>query len=263
MALSHDTVRYDLFGWDYEKLVELSDKEVAWYESWASRVGRNILGLACGTGRLECRLAEAGLSVTGLDMSATMLRLARRRRASLPGKVRKRLHFVRADMLKLDFDRRFDLIYIADNSFRELGTRRNMLQCLRAIRCHLKPEGRLLISERRPRLAAYEKGPVEFGWSKPVPHPEMNRTVSRFVKVKLSRDGKRIHGTMRYKMFRPSGSEEIKEFPFSAPIMTTLEYIKLFVQGKFTPAVFVGYEEKQDDGKDPNICFVCETRHRS
>ena len=49
--------RYELFGWDYPIQAPLSDEEVAWYLKFARETGGPVLELACGTGRLLCRLA--------------------------------------------------------------------------------------------------------------------------------------------------------------------------------------------------------------
>ena len=48
MAGDVDLKRYELFGWDYESVNTLTDEEVRWYELWARRTSRPLLGLACG-----------------------------------------------------------------------------------------------------------------------------------------------------------------------------------------------------------------------
>ncbi|HWQ10656.1 MAG TPA: methyltransferase domain-containing protein, partial [Holophaga sp.] len=45
--------------------------------------GARVLDLGCGTGATLARLAQAGLRVLGLDVSASLLALARERRAPL------------------------------------------------------------------------------------------------------------------------------------------------------------------------------------
>jgi malonyl-CoA O-methyltransferase len=49
---------------------------------WTHLKGRRVLELGCGTGRHTIRLAQAGNSVTGLDLSPGMLTEARRKLAS-------------------------------------------------------------------------------------------------------------------------------------------------------------------------------------
>ena len=61
--------------------------------------GSRVLDLGCGTGRHACQLARRGCRVTGVDLSAHMLRVARRKSAHLRGRVA----LVRADLLQLPF----------------------------------------------------------------------------------------------------------------------------------------------------------------
>ena len=187
MCAHEDTKRYDLFGWDYESVNTLTDAEVSWHLTWAKRTGGPLLGLASGTGRLLCRLARARFETFGVDMSDTMLDLARRNIERLPAGVRKRLHLVRANMSDFDLGRKFGLIFIADNSFRELNTRKKLLACLRHIRRHLKLNGRLLITEHQLDPSLFPNGRRAFGWSDPHKHPETGDLVCRRGEIRLSK----------------------------------------------------------------------------
>jgi SAM-dependent methyltransferase len=258
MATYPDLKRYELFGWDYESVNTLTDEEVSWYEMWARRTSGPVLGLACGTGRLLCRLAEAGIDVTGVDLSDTMLSLARKNMAKLPPTARKRIRLIRADMANFDLGEQFGLVFIADNSFREQKTRRGLLSCVNCVRCHLKPGGKMLITERRFDPSLYPKGQRSFGWSQPQPHPETGELVSRRGEIRLSRNRKRISGKFIYKTTHPDGSETIEECPWSAPMLNKQEYLDLFARAGFDAQTFVGYKETPDDGKNRILCFVCE-----
>jgi SAM-dependent methyltransferase len=154
-----------LFGWDYAPLNPLGDDEVDWYLHWAKVTGGPILCLACGTGRLPCRFAAEGYTVTGVDLSEAMLDIARSNVQALTPQARGRVDLVRGDMASFDLKRRFGLVVIADNSFRELSTRKQLRRCLRAVRRHLRREGKLLITVRRFRPELYPNGVRRFGWS--------------------------------------------------------------------------------------------------
>lgn len=258
MAMHRDLKRYETFGWDYEFVNALTDAEVAWHRMWAGRAAGPVLGLACGTGRLLCRLAEEKFEMVGMDLSDTMLALARTNVAGLPAAARKRIRLVKADMADFDLPERFGLIFIADNSFRELPTRKSLLACLRCIRRHLKPAGRLLITERRFDPSLYPNGRRSFGWSDPRPHPETGELVSRRGEIHLSKDRRRIGGKFIYKTTHADGGETIEECPWSAPMLQKNEYLALFARAGFGTRTFVGYKEIEDDGKDSTLCFVCE-----
>ena len=78
--------------------------------------------LGCGTGRIALALAQAGLSVTGVDVSAGMLALARRKSERLAAAASRCLTFVEGDMARLDLGRRFGKAFIASRSFQHLLT---------------------------------------------------------------------------------------------------------------------------------------------
>ncbi|MGP8071568.1 MAG: class I SAM-dependent methyltransferase [Thermoplasmata archaeon] len=98
--------------------------------------GRRWLDVACGTGRhLEYLRRE--FEVTGVDLSGTMLRLARRR---LPG-----VRLVRADMRSFALGERFDVVSCLFSAIGYLRNEREIRQAFRAFASHLLPGGVLLI----------------------------------------------------------------------------------------------------------------------
>ncbi|HUO56882.1 MAG TPA: class I SAM-dependent methyltransferase [bacterium] len=99
----------------------------------------NVLDLGCGTGRLAFHLAEAGYSVSGLDLSPSMLRLAeaRCRRHVLTGKA----HFIQADASMFQLGESFDLILSTYNSLNHLDTLDRLQACFRSVRKCLLPGG--------------------------------------------------------------------------------------------------------------------------
>jgi SAM-dependent methyltransferase len=252
--------RYDLFGWDYQAINPLGAEEVAWHIGWARQTGGPLLGLACGTGRLLCHMAEAGFDVTGVDLSEKMLDMARQNVAAMPADARARIHLVKGDMSGFDLDRRFGMVFIADNSFRELSSRRQLLACLRCIRRHLAPDGKLLITERRFNPSLFPNGRRSFGWSDPRPHPETGHMVSRRGEFRLSRDGRYMRGKFLYKTILPGGKELFQTCPVSAPILNTPEYMDLFHNAGFDAQALCGYKQVPEDGIAPILSFVCRQK---
>jgi SAM-dependent methyltransferase len=242
--------RYEKFGWDYGEINPLGEDEVAWHLRHARETGGPVLGLACGTGRLLARLADEGFDVTGLDLSETMLQLARR-------ETKGRVRLIRGNMSDFHLGREFGLVLIADNSFRELETREQLLGCLRCIREHLCPDGRLLITERRFDPAKFPGGRREFGWSEPKTNPA-GESVRRRGEIALVDGGRRIRGKFIYETTRADGSVTIDECAIDAPILLTGDYLRLFDEAGFRAQVFAGYEGAPDDGKSALLCFVCE-----
>src|SRR5438876_428277 len=97
--------------------------DVAFYVEEASRFNEaghasgRVLELACGTGRILIPIAEAGVPITGLDLSPAMLDLARKKIAALPDATRQRINLIEGDMAAFHFDAPFNTIMIPFNSF--------------------------------------------------------------------------------------------------------------------------------------------------
>jgi ubiquinone/menaquinone biosynthesis C-methylase UbiE len=103
--------------------------------------GSNVLDLGCGTGRWLARLmARGACSVVGIDLSAAMLNVARRRAGLCE-------QLVRADGLRLPFRASvfdFVLFSFALNHIKDLQA------IARELARAMKLQGRLLISEMHP-----------------------------------------------------------------------------------------------------------------
>jgi SAM-dependent methyltransferase len=101
----------------------------------ASYGPRSLLDAGCGTGRLAIELAHRGIEVTGVDLDADMLAVARRKAPELP--------WVHADLAELDLRHRFDVVAMAGNVmvFVEPARRCDVVAaCAR----HLNGDGRLI-----------------------------------------------------------------------------------------------------------------------
>lgn len=109
----------------------------ALFRRWMAEKPRRILDLGCGTGSHDILLARRGHEVTGLDLSASQLAVARTKatRAGLP------IRFVRGDMRSFDLDRTFDAALCMFGAFGYLLKPSDVLRSLRSLRRHLRPGG--------------------------------------------------------------------------------------------------------------------------
>ena len=113
----------------------------AFYRDRALENGPRVLELACGSGRFAVPLADAGLTVTGLDLAEPML--ARAREAAAERNVG--VELLAGDMRAFDLgDRRFETVMIAANSIMHLLTADDFRCFFRCVAKHLAPGGRLL-----------------------------------------------------------------------------------------------------------------------
>jgi SAM-dependent methyltransferase len=117
--------------------------EVAFYleaADWARTRGEAVLELACGTGRVALRLAQAGANVVGLDLSADMLAVAGRKSRQIDN-----VRWVEADMRAFALEERFGLILIPGHAFHNLLAPEDQAACLSCAREHLVPGGMLIL----------------------------------------------------------------------------------------------------------------------
>jgi SAM-dependent methyltransferase len=247
--------RYDRFGWDYERFRVATGAEVDWVLRHARGCGGPVLELACGTGTLLGPIAAAGFEVTGLDLSPRMLDLARRRVARLPAQVRRRIRLVEDDMARFDLRRRFGVVLIADNSFREVETTPGLRAVLACARRHLRPGGRLLIAESRFDPARFPGGVREVPWSEPVEDPETGARVRRRVTVRADPEAGRVEGEMLYRIERADGTTRDAVFTFSGPLLRPEDYRALLEEAGFEVTIGSGYRD-EDDGTDPVLNLV-------
>ena len=126
--------------------------DVAFYEACGRRFGDPVLELAVGTGRVAWQLADAGLRVVGVDLSAAMLERAARHGAARPGAVRERVTLHQGDMASFALAEAFPLAIIPYSSFQHLLTPDRQRAALACIRRHLAPGGHLVVDVFDPLL---------------------------------------------------------------------------------------------------------------
>jgi len=98
-----------------------------------------VLELGIGTGRLAIPLVNAGIAVTGVDASNSMLRLCAAKQPG-PG-----LSLVQADMAALPLQGHFDLIFVAFNTLFNLTTPGSQQACATDVARLLGQDGRFVI----------------------------------------------------------------------------------------------------------------------
>jgi 2-polyprenyl-3-methyl-5-hydroxy-6-metoxy-1,4-benzoquinol methylase len=112
----------------------------------AQALGGPILDLACGTGTMAIRFAQQGYQVTGVDIVAEMIELARQKAAAQNLSV----EWVVADARTFQVQKQFPFIYMLGNAFQHFLTRVDQEALFARVREHLLPEGRFLFVTRNP-----------------------------------------------------------------------------------------------------------------
>lgn len=145
-----DALQYDAFNTPY-----LPD--LAFYRAEALKARGPVLELACGTGRLTLPLKKAGADITGLDVAAPMVALARRKAAAAGLDI----PFLKGDARRFDLGRKFKLVFMAFNSLQHLGRREDLEGLFSSVRRHLAPGGRFIFDVFNPDPRYLTRDPGE------------------------------------------------------------------------------------------------------
>jgi SAM-dependent methyltransferase len=110
------------------------------------------LEFAIGTGRVAVPLAEAGVDVTGIELSAAMLDQLRTKvdEATIP--------VTRGDMATATAPGPYTLVYLVFNTIANLLTQAEQVACFRNAARHLEPGGRFVIELWVPDLRRLPPG---------------------------------------------------------------------------------------------------------
>ncbi len=150
--------------------------------------GLSIVELGCGTGRLALPLALAvhPTTVTGIDSSAAMLQQLDRKRGDTP------LQTILGDMVDDIPNSRLGVVFVAFNTFFNLGTAERQQQCMHAVAQRLAPGGSFVIEALVPEDPARTGSMVEV---KSLARDRVVLSVARYDGGKQSVEGQFIEFT--------------------------------------------------------------------
>ncbi len=204
-------------------IYELENKETVedigfWRRLVEQYAAKNVLELACGSGRITIPIARDLASngrICGLDLMVRMVELAQQKLAKEPEAVQQAAHFVVADMrdfglAQLDSEP-FDLIYVPYNSMAHLHEIDDQLAVFRHAAACLAPGGHFVVDVFNPTLAqlAASKAPASVNLDLDLDHPcagvsRMLRYISRL----YTADNQQERITFIYEQYRNDGSAQ-------------------------------------------------------
>jgi len=124
--------------------------DVPFYVDEARKSGGPVLEVGVGTGRVAFAVARAGIDVVGVDLSPSMLALARS--TAEANSLAQRVELVQGDMHQLDLGgRTFPLAILPYRVLAHALTPDALLAVLGRVREHLSPGGRLVFNLPVPR----------------------------------------------------------------------------------------------------------------
>lgn len=131
----------------YDRMNSFCD-DLPFYTKWCEMAAGPVLELCCGTGRLTIPLARSGIDITGLDITQTMLDMARKKAAE----ERIAVDFRSGDMRSFDLDRKFNLVFIPFNSLQHTYTIEDLERVFSRVRAHLVQGGTFIFDVFNPSI---------------------------------------------------------------------------------------------------------------
>jgi SAM-dependent methyltransferase len=142
----------------YDNLFAEVDSEVDFLRPLAGSPPR-ALELAVGSGRVAVPLSQAGVRVTGIDISDDMIRLLRAK----PGG--NEIKLIEGDFADVDVDEEFPLIYLPFNTLFALPDQERQIECFRNVARALESGGRFVLDTFVPDVKRYDHTGVRMGVS--------------------------------------------------------------------------------------------------
>jgi SAM-dependent methyltransferase len=210
--------------------------DIEFFKNYALESGGPVLELGCGTGRVLIPTARAGVEITGLDLSAEMLKLCKVKLETEPGDVMARTELVQADMRKFDLKRRFSLVTITFGPFNNLITVQDQLDCLSCIQRHLNHGGRLVFDVffANPAVLAIQKETPIVANRAPFLMPDGRSVTWGLNFHDLDYQNQIIHEELLYDIRYPDGHEEHLVYPEELRFFFRFEVEHLLVRAGFT-----------------------------
>jgi SAM-dependent methyltransferase len=141
------------------------------YVRLARESGGPVLEYGIGNGRVAIPLAQAGISVEGVDLSRAMLDDLAARLEKLPVQVRSRVSFHHADMRTFRSEQRFPLVVVPFNGILHLHERGDFEAFFAGVRAHLAPGGRFVFDFSLPTPSDLARDPERWFGAPRIRHP--------------------------------------------------------------------------------------------
>jgi SAM-dependent methyltransferase len=234
--------------------------DIRFFIDYAQESGGPVLELGCGTGRVLIPTARAGVDITGLDLSAEMLKLCRLKLETEPENVRTKAKLIQADMRDFELQRRFSLVTITYGPFNNLLTVQDQLDCLACIHRHLNHGGRLVFDVffADPAILVIKKETPIVTNQTPFLMPD-GRSVTwglRFHDVDYQHQI--IHEKLLYDIHHPDGHLERLVYPEELRFFFRYEVEHLLARSGFSvEAVYADFSKTPFGDKPPEeLIFV-------
>lgn len=225
--------------------------DLEFYKNWCGKGNGPILELCSGTGRLTIPLKKAGLDITGLDLSDSMLEMARAKAVA----EHLDLTFLKGDMRRFELHKKYSVIFIPFNSLQDISSVEDVEATLACVRNHLEPGGLFLFDVFNPSIHLMVRRETEFTEAFNFRTADGKRIV---IREKCEYHASRQVNRVKW-FFDIEGSESVEEFNMRC--YYPLELDALLKYNRFELLHKFGSFEEESFGEESKkqIC-VCSAR---
>ena len=182
--MSIDPYRHPyLYDLEYETL----DEDLDYYVNLARSVGRTVLELGCGNGRISLPIVKAGVALHGIDCSTAMLDDLRKKRACQRPEVQRMLSYSLGDFETLGPDSAwppnvkqalYSLILLPFNAIHHCKTPESVQAMLAGVTSLLAPGGTFALDGYFPDPELQKRDPNEKHEPMEFKHPKTGETIT-------------------------------------------------------------------------------------
>jgi SAM-dependent methyltransferase len=229
--------------------------DIDYYVRLAREHGGPVLEYGCGNGRITVALAQAGVSVVGVDLSAPMLMDLEKRLSGLPKTVRERVELVRGDMREARLPRQFPLVIAPFNAFLHLYQRVDAQAFLARVTEHLAPGGLFVFDVTVPRPEDLCRDPDERFEAPRFQHPETKQWIRYFERAEYDPIRQLL---LTWMEFEPEDGSEPWVIPLTHRQFFPCEIEGLLAYGGFSEVrTFSDFTEIPPDAHTDSMVLHC------
>lgn len=120
---------------------------------------KEVLEIACGTGRITIPLLKSGKEVFGVDYSDEMLTILEDKINNKYPEFKDKVVIKKGDMRNLKLNKKFDIIIITSNSLNHIETNEDIKRTFESIHNHLNDNGILVFDVLNPKFKFLDRDP--------------------------------------------------------------------------------------------------------
>jgi len=202
-----------------------------------------ILDIPCGYGRHSIELAKKGFIITGSDLNAKFLSIAKKEAEKNSAKIQ----FIKENMLDINYNSEFDTVINMFYSFGFFENDEDNFKVLQNFFKALKPNGQFLM-HTDINIPFIKSGKYEYNETRTLSNNDVLKIVEKYNSLT-----KRING---FWILKDKNNKEIKK-EYSVRVYTKNEFINLCIKAGFRFCrVYSDWDKKPYSKKSQNMIVV-------